>query len=78
MNTSLSVSVKDVKPMHLSWHRTFDATFKVAPQESGNFGYGIIIGNDMMDDLGIDQSQTKKIITWGHNRLYRGLSTTGV
>ena len=41
MNTSLSVSVKNVRLLHLSWHRTFNTTFEVAPQESGDFGYEV-------------------------------------
>jgi hypothetical protein len=31
MNTSLSVSVKNIELPHLNWHRTLDMTFKVAP-----------------------------------------------
>ncbi len=56
MNTSLSVSVKNIRLPQLSRHRKFDTTFEVAPQESGDFGYGVIMGISMMDDLGIDQS----------------------
>jgi hypothetical protein len=41
--------------------------FEVAPQESGDFGYGVIMGIGMMDYLGIDQSRTDKMITWGHD-----------
>ncbi len=48
----------------ISQHRTFEGTFDVAPPESGDFGYGIIMGIGMMDELGIDQSRTTKI-TWG-------------
>jgi hypothetical protein len=65
MQTSLSVKLADVQLPHLSWNRTFTATFKIAPAESGDFGYGVIMGIGMMDELGIDQSRTEKIITWG-------------
>ncbi len=42
-------------------------TFEVAPPESGEFRYGIIMGIGMMDELGMDQSRTDKIITWEHD-----------
>ncbi len=64
MNTLLSVTVTNVWLPHLSRQRTFTATFEVAPPESGDFGYGIM-GIGMMDELGINQSRTDKIITWG-------------
>ncbi len=67
METMFSVTVTDVRLPALSHHRTFTATFKVAPPESGDFGYGIIMGIGMMDELGIDQSRTDKMITWGHD-----------
>jgi hypothetical protein len=66
MNTSLSVTVANVWLPHLSCQRTFTATFEVPPPESGDFGYGIIMGIGMIDELGIDQPRTDKIITWGH------------
>jgi hypothetical protein len=37
----------------------------IAPKESGDFGYSVIMGIDMMDNLGIDTSRTTKTITWG-------------
>jgi hypothetical protein len=40
-------------------------TFDVAPLESGDFGYRIIMGIDIMNELEIDQSRTTKMITWG-------------
>jgi hypothetical protein len=36
-------------------------------EESGDFGYGVIMGISMMDKLGIDQSRTSKTITWGED-----------
>ncbi len=65
METSLSLTITDVKLPALSCHRTFTVTFKVAPPESGDFGYGFIMGIGMMDELGIDQSRTDKMINWG-------------
>ena len=65
METSLSVTITKFKLPALSRHRTFSATFEVAPPESGDFGYGVIMGIGMMDELGIDQSRTDKMITWG-------------
>jgi hypothetical protein len=67
MKTMFSVKVTDIRLPALSRHRTFTATFEVAPPESGDFGYGIIMGIGMMDELGIDQSRTDKMITWGHD-----------
>ena len=67
MCSSFTVSITGVKLPHLSRSRTFDATFKVARPEPGDFGYGAIMRIGMMDDLGIDQSQTNKIITWGND-----------
>ena len=67
MNTLHSVTVTNVCLPHLSCQRTFTATFEVAPPESGDFGYRIIMGIGMMDELGINQSCTDKIITWGHD-----------
>jgi hypothetical protein len=51
METLLSVTVTNVWLPHLSRQRTFTATFEVAPPESGDFGYGIIVGIGMMDEL---------------------------
>jgi predicted aspartyl protease len=65
METSLSVKLTDVRLPHLSRNRTFTATFEIAPAESGDFSNGVIMGIGMMDELGIDQSRTDKIITWG-------------
>ncbi len=65
MATSLAVKLTDVRLPHLSRNRTFAATFEIAPAEFGDFSYGVIMGIGMMDDLGIDQSRTEKIITWG-------------
>ena len=56
MNTKFQMTVDGIRLPHLSRHRTFSATFKIAPEESGDFGFGIIMGIDMMDDLGIDTS----------------------
>ena len=67
MEMNISVTVKNVRLPALSHNRTFTATFEIAPQESGDFGYGVIMGVDMMDYLGIDQSRTDKIITWGRD-----------
>jgi hypothetical protein len=67
MGTSLSVTVTNVRLPHLSHQRTFTATFDAAPPESGDFGYGIIMGIGMMDELQINLSRTDKIITWGHD-----------
>jgi hypothetical protein len=67
MNTSLCVTITNVCLPHLSCHRTFKTMFEVAPPQSGDFGYGIIMGIGMMDELGIDQSRTEKMITWGHD-----------
>jgi hypothetical protein len=57
------VKIANVRLPHLSCQRTFTAIFEVAPPESGDFGYGIIMGIGMMDELGINQSCTDKIIT---------------
>jgi hypothetical protein len=38
IDTSLSVTVTNVRLPHLSHQRTFTATFEVAPPESGDFG----------------------------------------
>jgi hypothetical protein len=65
METGNSVTVADIRLPAISRHRTFEGTFDVAPPESGDFGYGIIMGIGMMDELGIDQSRTTKMITWG-------------
>ncbi len=67
MDTLLSVTVTNVLLPHLSCQRTFTTTFELASPESGDFGYGIIMGIGMMDELGINQSRTDKIITWGHD-----------
>ena len=65
METGNAVTVADIRLPAISRHRTFEGTFDVAPPESGDFGYGIIMGIGMMDELGIDQSRTTKMITWG-------------
>ena len=65
METSFSVKLTDVRLPHLSRNRTFTVTCEIAPAESGDFGYGVITGIGMMDELGIDQSRKEKIITWG-------------
>lgn len=65
LNTSLQLTLDDVRLPHLSRTRSFTATFEVAPENSGDFGYGMLMGTQMMDDLGIDQSRTSKTITWG-------------
>jgi hypothetical protein len=61
MNTTLKVTITGVRLPDLSHHRTFTTTFEVASKESGNFGYKIIMGIGIMDELKIDQSQTDKI-----------------
>ena len=65
LNTKLQVTIDNIRLPHLSRHRTFSATIEVAPESSGDFGYGMIMGIEMMDHLGIDQSRTDKTITWG-------------
>ena len=65
METGSSATVANIRLPAISRHRTFEGTFDVAPPESGDFGYGIIMGIGMMDELGIDQSRTTKMITWG-------------
>ena len=45
-------------------HRTFDVTIQIAPKASGDFGYGMIMGIKMMDDLGINLSWMENVITW--------------
>jgi hypothetical protein len=65
METGNSVTVADIRLPAISRHRTFKGTFDVAPPESGDFGYGIIMGISMMDEQRIDQSRTTKMITWG-------------
>ena len=67
MNIQFQVTFPGVRLPHLSCQRTFIATIKIAPKESGNFGYGVIMGIDMMGKLGIDQSQNTKTITWGND-----------
>jgi len=56
MDTEFQATVHGIRLPHLSCHRTFSATFEIAPKESGDFGFGVIMGIDMMDDLGIDTS----------------------
>ncbi len=65
MVTNLQVMVNDLRLPHLSRSRAFSATIKVAPENSGDFGYGMIMGCRQMDLLGIDTSRTDKTITWG-------------
>jgi hypothetical protein len=67
MNTLLSVTIANFRLPNLSCQITFTATFEVAPPKSRDFGCRIIMGIGMMDELGIDQSHTDKIITWGHD-----------
>jgi hypothetical protein len=67
MNTLHSVTVTNVCLPHLSCQRIFTAKFEVAPLESGDFGYGIIMGIGMMDELRMNPSHTDKIITWGQD-----------
>ena len=67
VDTKLQVTIDGLRLPHLSRHRTFSATFEVAPKESGDFGYGVIMGIKMMDDLGIDMSRTTKTISWGND-----------
>jgi len=67
MDTKFQATVHGIRLPHLSRHRTFSATFKIAPKESGDFGFGVIMGIDMMDDLGIDTSRTTKSIIWGND-----------
>ena len=64
LNTKLQVTLNDLCLPHLSHHRTMNVTIKIAPKASGGFGYGMIMGIEMMDDFfGIDQSRTEKVIT---------------
>ncbi len=65
MTTNLQVSINDIRLPHLSRSRTFSAAILVAPEQSGDFGYGMIMGCRQMDLLGIDTSRTEKVITWG-------------
>ena len=67
MDTKFQATVHGIRLPHLSRHRTFSATFEIAPKESGDFGFGVIMGIDMMDDLGIDTSRTTKSIIWGND-----------
>jgi len=39
MNTNFQVTIDGIRLPHLSRHRTFTATFVIAPKESGDFGY---------------------------------------
>ena len=55
LNTKLQVTIDNIRLPHLSRHRTFSATIEVAPESSGDFGYGMIMGIEMMDHLGINQ-----------------------
>jgi len=57
MNTKFQMTVHgSIRLPHLSHHRMFSATFEIAPKESGDFVFGVIMGIDMMDNLGIDTS----------------------
>ena len=67
MNTKFQMTVNGIRLPHLSRHRTFSATFEIAPKESGDFGFGVSMGINMMDDLGINTSRTKKRIMWDNN-----------
>ena len=53
MNTKFQMTVNSIRLPHLSRHRAFSATFKISPKESGDFGFGVIMGIGMMDDLDI-------------------------
>ena len=64
MATQNQITIQGIHLPHLSHHRKFDATVEIAPEESGDFGYGVIMGIGMMDKLDIDQSRTSKTITW--------------
>ena len=59
------VTVQDIRLPHLSRHHTFTGTIEIAPESSGDFGYRMIMGLWMMDQLGIDTSCTTKEIIWG-------------
>ncbi len=65
MTITLQVCINDIRLPHLSQTRTFSATIQVAPEQSGDFGYGMIMGCWQMDLLGIDTSCTEKVVTWG-------------
>ncbi len=65
MTTNLQVLINDIRLPHLSWSRTFSATILVAPEQSGDFGYGMIMGCRQMELLGIDTSCMEKVVTWG-------------
>jgi hypothetical protein len=67
MKIKYQMTVDGIRLPHLSCHRTFSAMFEIAPEESGDFGFGVIMGIDMMDDLGIDTSRTTKTIIWGND-----------
>jgi hypothetical protein len=56
MNNKFQMTVDGIRLPHLSCHRKLSATFDIAPEESGDFGFGVFMGIDMMDDLGIDIS----------------------
>ena len=43
MNTNFQVTIDGICLPDLSHHRTFTATFEIAPKESSNFGYGVIM-----------------------------------
>ena len=49
MSTKLQVTISDLRMPHLSRTRTFATTIEVAPEESGDFGYGMIMGIRLMD-----------------------------
>ena len=67
MNTQFQIMITGIRLPHLSHHRTFITTFEIAPEESGYFQYGVIMGIGMMDKLGIDQSRSTKTITKGND-----------
>ncbi len=56
MNTKFQMTVDGIHLSHLSRHRTFSATFEIAPKDSGDFGFEVILGIDMMEDIGINTS----------------------
>jgi predicted aspartyl protease len=44
LNTKLQVTIDNIRLPHLSRHRSFSATIEIAPESSGDFGYGMIMG----------------------------------
>jgi hypothetical protein len=52
------ITITGIRLPHLRRMRTFAATFKIPPKESGDFRYGVIMGIINVDKLGIDLSRT--------------------